>query len=321
MGMRANYVIKDPFGYKIYYSHWGAEGVPYLALEDPRDIVESVKTQREVKHLLDNVWAEGGLLIDLEKKALLVFGNADEESDLASREVLLFVANRVWEDWDIRWADDGTADIADYIGYPRSYVICEYDTEYIAEELHLADEALNVIGSFRFPDGSIYLYPLEYDLETYLEKGPELLSLVDRSKGVTELDLKNWRNEFPCWGGFHIDIPEQTLNVWTGNVMPDYVDMELKEKWQGWKINWHYSDYRMHEIWTKGKLKFPTIDVKEAIAKYIDNYSMDLIRELLEREKKILGNETSILLNDSQASERDQLVEMYYVAFQKSKGK
>jgi len=84
-----------------------------------------IRVQRPVDDAgwLDDVWAEGGAVLDLDRKHFLLYGGEDVLNDVPLRRVYLEWLGRVWNGWTVRWACEGIADLADYVGYPRDKVL------------------------------------------------------------------------------------------------------------------------------------------------------------------------------------------------------
>ena len=109
---------------------------------------------------LDDVWAEGGAVIDWDNKVFLLFGGEELLWDVPLRRIYLQLVGYVWQDWTIRWAYEGIADIAEYVHYPRSQVIREYQEENYEYDLTPPEEEswTNVVGSVIYNDKSLCLY-------------------------------------------------------------------------------------------------------------------------------------------------------------------
>jgi hypothetical protein len=83
MGQRANFVVVEPAGYELFYSHWGANTVDRDVFFGPETTLEYFRRQRVVQPphgWLDEVWAEGGALLDCARYTLLYFGGEDISS-------------------------------------------------------------------------------------------------------------------------------------------------------------------------------------------------------------------------------------------------
>src|SRR5262245_59489595 len=125
MGQRANLILIEGDKQTIYYNHWCANTLDKDLFWGPDFATSFFRIQREVYETggLDDVWAEGGAILDRDNNVLLLFGGGDLRYDVPIRRVWLQMLRRVWQGWEIRWAYEGIADMADYVGYPRDNVL------------------------------------------------------------------------------------------------------------------------------------------------------------------------------------------------------
>ena len=126
MGQRANLILVENGRCSVFYSHWCAASMTRDFFWGPNWATIFIKTQEPRKdgHLLDEIWAEGGAVLDRDARELLLFGGEIEISQIPVRRLYLSLLRRVWEGWDVQWAQEGVADLADCIGYPREEVLC-----------------------------------------------------------------------------------------------------------------------------------------------------------------------------------------------------
>lgn len=71
MGHRANYVLIADGQPTIYFSRWGALRIPAVVLSGPEATLAYVRQLTPDDSLLDDTWAEGGMLLDLDAHRLL----------------------------------------------------------------------------------------------------------------------------------------------------------------------------------------------------------------------------------------------------------
>ena len=110
MGNRANFVIVKNQDWQLYYSHWGGcrmldalIGGPDLALRYAASLQRCEKDD-----WCDSSWAEGGSLIDLDRRRVSFFGEP-LMVEMNERRALMEVLAMVWPGYEICWAYDGTA--------------------------------------------------------------------------------------------------------------------------------------------------------------------------------------------------------------------
>jgi hypothetical protein len=113
MGNRANFVIVKDQDWQLYYSHWAGGrildaliGGPGLALRYAQSLRKCAKDQ-----WVDPVWADGGAVVDLDRRRLLFFGDG-LMVDMPERRAVMSVLAAVWPGYAIGWAYDGTAELA-----------------------------------------------------------------------------------------------------------------------------------------------------------------------------------------------------------------
>jgi hypothetical protein len=259
MGHRANLLIVKDRRYELYYSHWGAVSLDRDLFWGPEHALAYIQMQRRVDGAgwLDNVWAEGGAVLDLDVKALLLFGGGDLSYDVPLRRTYLSLLSEVWAGWHIRWAHEGIADLADWVSYSRDQV---FDSEgALDSSCDLSppecEEWTDCVGSVAFRDHRIRFYPLVLDPEPYLLSGLSLLSAAADRPGLERLPLDEWTQEFPK-GGFHIEESKQTIEFWTAYKSPD-IEARLARRWPGWNIKWCWDLYESQLARTRGLLRLP----------------------------------------------------------------
>ena len=78
MGQRAVLIIAENEKYEIYYDHWCANTLDSYLFWGPEEAVSFIrKHDPEKGYWLNDVWCEGAVLVDLDKKKLLFFGGED----------------------------------------------------------------------------------------------------------------------------------------------------------------------------------------------------------------------------------------------------
>ncbi len=255
MGQRANFIIIQNHEYQLYYSHWGANTLTKDLFWGVEHAISFVRLQREVgdSGWLDDIWGEGAAVIDCDNNVLLLFGGEDLLYDVPLRRTYLDLLHRTWDSWEIRWADEGIAEIADYVGYPRIKVLSKQEEDANCslsppEERDWTD----IVGSFQLSDGKLRLYPLDGDVECYLLTGANLVTQCEHSSSLDEWHVASFPN-----GGFHVDVAARTLEYWSGKDLPG-IPERVAAKWMGWNITWHGDNYEFQLNATAGKLQFAT---------------------------------------------------------------
>ncbi len=129
MGHRANLLLVREGQYDLRYSHWAANTLPRDLFWGPQHAIAFVEAQPAAgTDWLDDVWAEGGSVIDPGRRIFRLFGGEDLQYDVPLRRLYVALLGAVWQGWSVGWADEGIADLADYVGYPRERVLArEHD--------------------------------------------------------------------------------------------------------------------------------------------------------------------------------------------------
>ncbi|MGA2496699.1 MAG: hypothetical protein ABSH20_03100, partial [Tepidisphaeraceae bacterium] len=222
MGQRANLILVENGQYRIFYSHWCAASMTRDFFWGPDWAKIFISVQEPCKDLLDEIWAEGGAVLDRDARTLLLFGGEEEMSQVPVRRLYMALLRCVWKGWDVQWAQEGVADLADRIGYPQEKVRC-WDREELKKvvlEPRTLSGWASVVGSARMPDGSIHLYPLMARVLDYLWPGTRLLDAVVEYPGVPALNLGESTDTHPA-GGFHLDLIERVVEFWTARPAVD----------------------------------------------------------------------------------------------------
>ena len=138
MGHRANFVIISNNRATIFYDQWAALGGAIAIFCEGPDACVSSATEEE-EDLMDDVWCEGGYLVDFDRNVAMVFGwtdGLDEKSwddeadgdgdDDEQRHVGYQIANAKtpadfapiadqWPGWTLSWAHNGVNDFTKWL--------------------------------------------------------------------------------------------------------------------------------------------------------------------------------------------------------------
>ncbi|MNB75447.1 hypothetical protein D3C75_220910 [compost metagenome] len=246
----------------MYYSHWCANTLPTDLFWGEQYALKFIEMQTKVDESgwLDDVWAEGGAVLDLDHKKLLFYGGEDILYDIPLRNLFLKLMRKTWYGWDIQWAYEGIADLAAYVGYPKEKVLTGFDDDLKDASLAPPEERdwVNTVASVKFSQNDLLLFPLYGGIDVYLMYGSDLIDKIDKSYGYKNISLDEWSADFPV-GGFHIDIPARRLEFWHANDIPN-ISYELQSKWSGWEVIDYYNNYEAHCRSTAGLLQFQNVN-------------------------------------------------------------
>ncbi|GGF88261.1 hypothetical protein GCM10010912_36900 [Paenibacillus albidus] len=292
MGHRANLIIIRERTYSLYYSHWCAITLPSDLFWGPEAAVEFIEQQEPAEGWLDNAWAEGGALVDLDRQYLLWYGGEDVKYEIPLRRHLLKMMLPLWPGWTMEWASAGILDMGAYIGYPleKLYSKNSRTVTPLKLESEPKDGWVRLVASVVYLDGELRLYPVQSELEDYLLQGPQLVESLEKSAGFPELDLNEWPQETPDQG-FHLNLPDKAIDVWYA---PDAGTLlqQLREAWPGWKVTDHKDRYEAQVRLTEGKLLFKKDnpgELTECLTSYLlrsHSSPIDVIKQIVQLKEE-----------------------------------
>ena len=261
MGHRANLIIIENGEKKVFYDHWIAINLDRTLFWDFTFALEYFKAQENADESmwLDELFAEAGAVIDVDKKYLLWFAGGDVGRFVSYRQKFLELQQKIWEGWKIEWASRGVVDMAEYVGYPKENVLNDFQWKGENKRFKMpkAKRDVDGIGCWIDAAGDVKLYPYNWHHgKDYLELGTEIFDVLQNVKSFPELDLAKWKCKFPkC--GFVIDEKKQIVEFWEAMPCADTVN-RLKAAWDEWEIIWHEDNYQFQLDRLNGKLIFPT---------------------------------------------------------------
>ncbi|MGZ7441798.1 hypothetical protein [Paenibacillus sp. TH7-28] len=164
MGQRANLIIVRNNYYELYYSHWCASTLPQDLFWGEQHAVKFIEMQKQVDESgwLDDVWAEGGAIVDLDKKKLVFYGGEDILYHVPLRNLDLKLMRTIWSGREIAWAYEGILDLANYVGYPKEKILTYGEDDLKDASLEPPEEKdwVDTIASVMFPQNELLLFPL-----------------------------------------------------------------------------------------------------------------------------------------------------------------
>jgi hypothetical protein len=251
MGNRANFVVVRDRDWRLYYSHWAGcrildalIGGPDLALR----YAESLRNCRK-DEWVDPLWADGGAVVDLDRRQVLFFGDELMVS-MAERRAMMRVLAAVWPGYSIGWAYDGTAELAAYVG--AELPPCKWDkhpTPRIARDLNTLCHLVSVVDA----TGELRMWPLWWHVSQAWH-GPAVLDKLP-GRGVRNLTL----GKIPE-GGLHIDVARNTLGAWY-TADPMGIFRELPGLWSGWRTECWEDRFEEQALRCGGALRIPELNI------------------------------------------------------------
>jgi hypothetical protein len=205
MGNRANFVVVQYQDWQLYYSHWAGFrildaliGGPELALRYAQSLRQCAKDQ-----WVDPLWADGGAIVDLDRRRVLIFGD-ELMVDMDERRALMNVLAAVWPDYSICWAYDGTAELAGYVGAElRPQTWDKQPKLRLTRDRNALCHLVSVVDG----TGQVRMWPLWW----HRSKAWHRPALMDKlpGRGFRSLTL----GKIPE-GGVHIDVARKTVGAW-----------------------------------------------------------------------------------------------------------
>ncbi len=258
MGHRANLLIIEGPTPEVYYSQWRANTLDSDLFWGPQHataFIRSQAPQHDGLKLLANEWTEGGAVVDHRSRVLLWYGGEDIRVHVPRRRLHLSLMGGLWPGWDIRWAREGVADIADYVGVPRVAVLTaasaqSTDAEWVFEPAQ--DPAwLSTIVSMR-RDGQVRYAVTDASAAELLDLGQSLLSATERNAVRNSLRWRDVAREFPT-GGIHFDLDQHRLCFWVAEEAPA-LEARAKAHLGNWTIVDWGDRYEAHVLAGEGGL-------------------------------------------------------------------
>jgi hypothetical protein len=272
MGQRANIVVIEHGAQELYYCHWCASSLPADLFWGPDQAVAFARAQQDARALgpgvpmrradlssrtaaeprepraqgwLDERWAEGGAVIDLDQKLLLLWGGQELSWTIPLRHVYLQLMQQIWTGWVIRWAHLGILDQADHVRLPRRHVVTKPRDTVLSLVSRINPEKPLTICSILFEDPRSVVFPLFGGVLDFMRAGPDLLTGIQPGHGLELLRIDEEEGWLPQ-GGFHIDVPRRTVECWAALTHSEDPNSLVEALWPGWQLLWLEDDYQAH---------------------------------------------------------------------------
>jgi len=99
MGQRANYILIENNSQSIHYNHWRANCIVQDLYLGEKRFIEFVRTCKPDSEIMNEVWIEGCVIINLPKKELHFWSLEFEQTSAV--EIYLRELHRKWRGWSI----------------------------------------------------------------------------------------------------------------------------------------------------------------------------------------------------------------------------
>lgn len=238
MGHRANLIIVENKEPKIYYTHWESQKTPNILAQGLEFCENYFKTFNEDGYLMDNAYAEGGILIDKDCKKVLVFGGCELDYTPSLQRLYCKHVTKFWEGWVVKWCFRGIVDIAEYLGLMDDSILAvgckpsfygDMDWSNTMDTDRLQDDVTTIIDN-----AIIYDYKQDWGLDGInicIAKGENLKNIIP-----DELRIETWHNEIEATDCLLVDYDTKKIFVcWGGNADDRHLE-ELRKIWSGWEV-------------------------------------------------------------------------------------
>lgn len=251
MGNRANLILVENGEWRLYYSHWvGCRMLDALAF-GPEMARRYFESQRHCARdeWTDPVWADGGAVVDFDRRRLIFFGDELMET-MPERRAMLAVLALTWLGFEVGWAYGGTDELVAYLGVDPRWELGRPGQELTLA--HRRDDLCHVV-SVVGANGSVRLWPLWWGSSAAWH-GPDLLDRLP-GKGLGRLSLGMIPES-----GVHVDISRATVGVWLTGEARGVFD-ELPRRWTQWEIECWDDRYEEQVLRCAGRLRTPELDM------------------------------------------------------------
>lgn len=236
MGMRANYVLKSGDRYTIHYDHWSATVIFRQLLHGPIGLADHIAGLKPDGALMNDVWAEAALIMDLDRKRVLIWGDDEGLEWPALRDYFLeMVRSCIWQGWEIRLAERGQYSIATYLGVPAEQVMTDRDSPTDTpdlKQLGLTKDWSKTALALR-DASALRFFTAHRDADELLAYGPAILPLLQADKGSYPIPKKYDE----LWDHLLIDTVRQQITVSVFSAWKASKLLHLDEIWVGWSID------------------------------------------------------------------------------------
>ena len=238
MGHRANLVTVENNEPRIYYSHWRAQDTPNILAQGLEFCEKYFKEFNEDGWLMDNAWAEGGILINKDQKKVLIFGGSETDYTPALQRLYCKHITRIWKNWTVHWCSKGNVDIAEHLGLMEERILAEgckpdfFESDewsYTVNPDRTQDEVITIIKN-----GIVKDFKQDWGLNGInicIAKGENLINLIP-----DELKIQKWHNEIETTNCLLVDYDTNKIFVCWGGTTDNRYDDGIRKIWQGWEV-------------------------------------------------------------------------------------
>ncbi|MET7418732.1 hypothetical protein [Dactylosporangium sp. NPDC005555] len=243
MGSSVNYVVVRDAGYTVYAQGGGAgHGIDYNFAAGPEVVLRWLANLGDFAdgRWFDDVMCEGGVLIDVDRRVLLLFNTVYNR--MVYRAAMLEAYAATWPGWEIRWAYDGVADLMAYIGVDPAGARNDHRPGRTGRNEFEPDDPVAAVVTIRGADGRVRLYGLNpdnawrrwhmgSDLVEWVAAGPELPESATNSPTA----------------GLDLDPAARRAGLWTVEPLHG-LRQRWAELWPGWTLEFWGDDWARQAV-------------------------------------------------------------------------
>ncbi|MFE5209281.1 hypothetical protein [Streptomyces sp. NPDC056600] len=227
MGDRANVIVVHENGtHELYRTGW-AVGIDLDLLEGPAPVLGMLPELRQDGWWLDDSMAQGGILLDLGRKVLLLFAWEGPSTELRHRAATFELIRAAWPGWDVRWLYDGPAELRAHVGLDPEHVRCRDANLGLAPFLAPGDADLAGPdpGGVVITVGTGHCHIVSDAFDHPVREGPALLHRLATAPRHESCHLH-------VNSGIHLDPERRHLGWWSLSSTPRAY--QVPEAWPGW---------------------------------------------------------------------------------------
>lgn len=245
MSHRANLILHENNQTHIYFSAMSALFTTKIMAQGFDYCKWYFQQYDKVTCLLDNAWAEGGLLIDADHKYVLIYGGGEDINICpALQRHFIKRMQPVWPDWQLAWSAKGNPGFAEYLGLPVEDTLTyttypEYE-EWLDEPVDWMhpekdydpereqNEVITIIAN-----GIVTDYMMDWGIDGLkipIPKGPELKDIIPDKMRITQ-----WQNEVYTHDMMLADYDNKKIYVCWGCDADDRHVEAIEDYWPGWQ--------------------------------------------------------------------------------------
>jgi hypothetical protein len=213
MGQRANYIIRSGEEITIYYHHWRAHTLAAdLYLGEAR-FLEFVQSCSVKDNLMDEVWIEGLVLVDVSAKHLYYWGLELLGDSSVDKYYQKMLAER-WQGWKITVLRNVMYEIEAILNINYTSTQAFVRPKVLTKEMILTSNAVvwpATLVIIKRLDGHTDVKASSLYLDEIVCHGPEIISLMQMVESMPLFREKEWENR--PWQYIICDLVQQRIVI------------------------------------------------------------------------------------------------------------